>query len=191
MNDIKRLAGYIGPYKKDMMIGALMVMIETAFELVIPIMIADLIDVGVANHDLAYIYSKGFQMGICALLALVTGLLYARFAARASYGWGAKIREAEYAKVMQYSFSNLDHFDTSSLITRMTTDVTVLQNLINSGLPSGDERSVASDPRHRSFFLDESETCHCFSGVYAGSWHCFISDRPESGSYVYKASDNR
>ena len=57
-----------------------------AFELVIPIMIADLIDVGVANHDLAYIYSKGFQMGICALLALVTGLLYARFAARASYG---------------------------------------------------------------------------------------------------------
>ncbi len=133
MNDIKRLAGYIGSYKKDMMLGALMVMIETAFELVIPIMIADLIDVGVANHDLAYIYSKGFQMGICALLALVTGLLYARFAARASYGWGAKIREAEYAKVMQYSFSNLDHFDTSSLITRMTTDVTVLQNLINSG----------------------------------------------------------
>ena len=74
MNDIKRLAGYIGSYKKDMMLGALMVMIETAFELVIPIMIADLIDVGVANHDLAYIYSKGFQMGICALLALVTGL---------------------------------------------------------------------------------------------------------------------
>ena len=72
MNDIKRLAGYIGSYKKDMMLGALMVMIETAFELVIPIMIADLIDVGVANHDLAYIYSKGFQMGICALLALVT-----------------------------------------------------------------------------------------------------------------------
>ena len=59
MNDIKRLAGYIGSYKKDMMLGALMVMIETAFELVIPIMIADLIDVGVANHDLAYIYSKG------------------------------------------------------------------------------------------------------------------------------------
>ena len=58
MNDIKRLAGYIGSYKKDMMLGALMVMIETAFELVIPIMIADLIDVGVANHDLAYIYSK-------------------------------------------------------------------------------------------------------------------------------------
>ena len=133
MNDIRRLAGYIGPYKKDMMLGALMVTIETAFELFIPIMIADLIDIGVANHDLAYIYSNGFQMGICALLALVTGLLYARFSARASYGWGAKIREAEYAKVMQYSFSNLDHFDTSSLITRMTTDVTVLQNLINSG----------------------------------------------------------
>ena len=190
MNDIKRLAGYIGPYKRDMMLGALMVMIETAFELVIPIMIADLIDVGVANHDLAYIYSKGFQMGICALLALVTGLLYARFAARASYGWGAKIREAEYAKVMQYSFSNLDHFDTSSLITRMTGCHGSAES-DQFRLPSRDERAVASNPRHRSFFLDESETCHCFSGVYAGSWHCFISDRPESGSYVYKASDNR
>ena len=128
-------------------------------------------------------------MGICALLALVPGLLYARFAARASYGWGEKIREAEYAKVMQYSFSNLDHFDTSSLITRMTTDVTVLQNLINSGF-----RPVTRGPSLLILgigLLDESETCHCFSGVYAGSWHCFISDRPESGSYVYKASDNR
>ena len=61
------------------------------------------------------------------------GLLYAHFSAKASYGWGAEIRKAEYARVQQYAFSNLDHFVTSSLITRMTTDVNVLQNMIISG----------------------------------------------------------
>ena len=117
MNDMKRLLKYAGPYKKDMILGALLVLIETCFELFIPIMIADLIDVGVANHDLSYIYGKGVQMVFCALMALITGLLYAHFAAKAAYGWGAEIRKAEYAKVQQYAFSNLDHFLTSSLIT--------------------------------------------------------------------------
>ncbi|WP_423202432.1 ABC transporter ATP-binding protein [Intestinimonas timonensis] len=117
-----------------MAIGALLVFIETVFELVIPVLMADLIDVGVENRDLHYIVGKGVQMGICALLALITGLLYARFAARAAYGWGARVREAQYEKVQSYAFSNLDRFETASLVTRMTTDVTVLQNAVNGGL---------------------------------------------------------
>ncbi|MDY4817837.1 MAG: ABC transporter ATP-binding protein [Lachnospiraceae bacterium] len=133
MKDMKRLFGYMGPYKKDMILGALFVMIETGFELFIPIMISNLIDIGVANHDVNYIYVKGVQMALLALGALVTGLLYAHFSAKASYGWGAEIRKAEYARVQQYAFSNLDLFVTSSLITRMTTDVNVLQNMIISG----------------------------------------------------------
>lgn len=133
MKDMKRLFGYMGPYKKDMILGALFVMIETGFELFIPIMISNLIDIGVANHDVNYIYVKGVQMALLALGALVTGLLYAHFSAKASYGWGAEIRKAEYARIQQYAFSNLDHFVTSSLITRMTTDVNVLQNMIISG----------------------------------------------------------
>ena len=72
-------------------------------------------------------------MAICALLSLVTGLLYAKFAARASYGWGSRIREAQFERVQEFSFSNLDRFETSSLITRMTTDVTILQNAVNGG----------------------------------------------------------
>lgn len=133
MKDMKRLFGYMGPYKKDMILGALFVMIETGFELFIPIMISNLIDIGVANHDVNYIYVKGAQIALLALGALITGLLYAKYSARASYGWGAEIRKAEYARVQQYAFSNLDHFVTSSLITRMTTDVNVLQNMIISG----------------------------------------------------------
>ena len=133
MRELKRLFGYLGPYRRDMVIGALLVAIETGFELFIPLLMADLIDVGVAGRDIPYILNKGIQMGICALLALATGLLYARFVARASYGWGARIREAQYERVQAYAFSNLDRFETSSLITRMTTDVTVLQNAVNGG----------------------------------------------------------
>ena len=134
MKDLRRLLSYLGPYRRDMFTGALLVFIETVFELVIPVLMADLIDVGVENRDLHYIVGKGLQMGVCALLALITGLLYARFAARAAYGWGARVREAQYEKVQGYAFSNLDRFETSSLVTRMTTDVTVLQNAVNGGL---------------------------------------------------------
>ncbi|MGN8969616.1 ABC transporter ATP-binding protein [Intestinimonas sp. HCP28S3_D6] len=134
MKDLRRLLSYLGPYRRDMFIGALLVLIETVFELVIPVLMADLIDVGVENRDLHYIVGKGLQMGVCALLALITGLLYARFAARAAYGWGARVREAQYEKVQGYAFSNLDRFETASLVTRMTTDVTVLQNAVNGGL---------------------------------------------------------
>ncbi len=133
MRQLKRLLSYLGPYRRDMVIGALLVLLETCFELVIPVLMADLIDVGVANRDMGYILGKGVQMGVCGLLSLSTGLLYARFAARAAYGWGARIREAQFEKIQRYAFSNLDHFETASLVTRMTTDVTVLQNAVNGG----------------------------------------------------------
>ncbi len=134
MKDLKLLGSYLGPYRKELYLGAFLLLIETSFELVIPVLMADIIDVGVVQHDVAFILHQGIQMGICALLALATGLLYARFAARAAYGLGARIREAEYAKVQDYAFSNLDRFETSSLVTRMTTDITVVQNAIIGGL---------------------------------------------------------
>ena len=70
-------SAYLGPYRRDMVIGALLVLLETCFELVIPVLMADLIDVGVANRDMGYILGKGVQMGVCGLLSLSTGLLYA------------------------------------------------------------------------------------------------------------------
>ena len=101
MKDLQRIFAYLGPYRKDLALGAFLVVVESSFEMVIPVLMAGLIDTGVANGDVAYILHKGIQMGMCALLALLTGLLYARFAARASYGLRARIRDAEYAKVQQ------------------------------------------------------------------------------------------
>ena len=133
MGELKRLFGYLGPYRRDLIIGAVLVIVETIFELIIPVLMADLIDMGAAKQDMDYIIYKGVQMAVCAVFSLSAGLLYARFAARAAYGWGAQVRKAQYERVQQFSFSNLDHFETSSLVTRMTTDVTVLQNAINGG----------------------------------------------------------
>ena len=134
MKDFTRLLRHLGPYRKDLAIAAAMILLESLFEMVIPVIMADIIDVGVVEKDVGYILQKGFQMAACALLALITGLLYARFGARAAYGWGARIREAQFERVQNYAFSNLDHFETSSLVTRMTTDVTVIQNAVNGGL---------------------------------------------------------
>ena len=133
MKDLKRLFRYMGPYRRDMFLGMLLVVVESAFEMVIPILMSSIIDEGVAQADVGRILQIGLEMAACAVLALITGLLYARYAARASYGFGARIRQAEYARVQAYAFGNLDHFETSSLITRMTTDVTVVQNAINGG----------------------------------------------------------
>lgn len=134
MEDFRRLLGLLGPYRKDIIIACILILVETCFELVIPTMMADLIDIGVANHDIPYMLAKGGQMALCALLALATGLAYARFAARSAYGWGARIRKAQYEKLQTWAFSNMDNFETSSLVTRLTSDITVMQNAINNGL---------------------------------------------------------
>lgn len=134
MRELKKLFSYMGEYKRDFFLAMALVAIETCFELIIPSLMADLIDLGVSGGDVAYMLKKGGQMAFCALLALITGLCYARFAARAAYGWGANIRKAEYEKVQEYAFSNIDRFESSSLVTRMTSDVTVMQNAINGGL---------------------------------------------------------
>ena len=124
----------MGHYRRELMAAMVLIFVETGFELVIPLLMADIIDVGVQTRDVHYILGKGIQMGICALLALITGLLYARYAARAAFGFGASLREAEFMAVQGYDFSNLDRFDSSSLVTRMTTDVTVMQNAVSTGL---------------------------------------------------------
>lgn len=134
MKDIRRILQFAKPCRLDFLLAIFFVVIETSFELIIPMVMAGILDVGVAGRDLNYIYSKGGLMVVCSLISLCTGLLYARYSARAAGGFGAGLREAEYVKLQEYSFGNLDHYETSSLITRLTTDVTVMQNAIVGGM---------------------------------------------------------
>lgn len=134
MKDLKHIFSYMKPYRWDFMIAVFLIFVETVFEMIIPILMTDIIDIGIPQRDYPLLYQQGGLMIFCALIALITGLLFSRFAARAAYGFGANLRLAEYKKIQNYSFPNLDHFSSSSLVTRLTTDVTVMQTAISSGI---------------------------------------------------------
>ena len=131
---LKRFLIYFEKYRKHLIGGVACVALEAVFELVIPLIMADIIDVGVVNRDTHYILQKSLAMVACALVSLLLGALYARLAARAGQGFGAELRKAEYRKIQGFSFSNMDHFSTPSLITRLTSDITILQNTVCNGL---------------------------------------------------------
>lgn len=134
MNDLRLIFRYGKPYRRDLWAAAGLIFIECIFEMVIPVLMSTLVDVGVPSHNMAIILRQGGLMALCAVLALITGLLYARYAARFANGFAAELRLAEYAAVQKFDFANLDHFSSASLVTRMTTDATVLLNAINAGL---------------------------------------------------------
>ena len=125
---------YFRKYKLYLAVSCICVVMECVFELVIPLIMADIIDVGVAARDGSYILTKGVIMVSCALVSLLLGIIYARLAAKAGQGFGAQLREAEFKKVQEFSFSNMDHFSTSSLVTRLTNDITILQNAVCNGI---------------------------------------------------------
>ncbi len=131
---LRRIFSYIGSYRKYLVLAVLCITAESLFELIIPLIMADIVDIGVAARDQAYIFRQSGLMLVCAALALGLGIGSAQFAALAGQGLGANLREAEYAKLQQFSFANVDHFQLSSLVTRMTSDVTNIQNSISSGM---------------------------------------------------------
>ena len=131
---LRRLFSYMGRYKKYAFLALFCIAVESIFELLVPLIMADLVDVGVASGDRAYIFQKGGEMVICGVLALILGVGSARFAALAGQGLGAQLRQAEYEKLQKYSFSNIDHFRVSSLVTRLTSDVTNIQNTVSTGM---------------------------------------------------------
>jgi len=135
--DMKNLLLYAKKYKKEFILAIICIEAETIFELVIPMIMADIIDVGVANGDRNYIFIKGFQMVFFAVLSLFLGHACARYTAICGNGVGAEIRMAEFQKMQTYSFANTDRFSTPSLVTRLTSDITTIQNSITNGMRPG------------------------------------------------------
>ena len=131
---LSRIFSYIHGYKKYLWIAMACILAESVFELIVPLLMADIVNVGVETGDRTYIFLKGGEMLLCALAALVLGVGSARFSALAGQGLGAELRKAEYRKLQQFSFSNIDHFRVSSLVTRLTSDVANVQNALSSGL---------------------------------------------------------
>ncbi|MEQ3216309.1 ABC transporter ATP-binding protein [Hominifimenecus microfluidus] len=125
---IKTLLGYVKQYKRDTLLTPLFSALEVFMEVLIPFITAAIIDKGIEAGNINNVYKYGAIMLVMAMFSLLFGILAGKYAASASAGFAANIRLAQYEKIQQFAFSNIDKFSTAGLVTRMTTDVTNLQN---------------------------------------------------------------
>lgn len=125
---IKTLLGQVGEYKKDSILTPVFTAAEVFMEILIPFVTAKIIDEGINGQDMSKVYMYGGLMLVLAFLSLFFGVMAGKFAASASTGFACNLREGMYMNVQEFSFTNIDKFSTASLITRMTTDVTNVQN---------------------------------------------------------------
>ena len=125
---IKRLLKSVREFKKDALLTPFFVVLEVVMEVIIPWVMAKLIDYGIDGQDMAAIWKYGLILVASAMLALVFGAAAGTFAARASTGFARNLRHDMYYNVQNFSFSNIDKFSTGSIVTRLTTDVTNVQN---------------------------------------------------------------
>ena len=131
---IKKFAPYLSKYKKWVGMGCLCGIMEAVFEMLIPLVMANIVDVGVQNHDAAYTIRMGLLMAAMAVVSMEFGMGLARCSSIAGQSFGAELREAQYNKIQEYSFSNIERFSTASLITRLTNDVNAMQMSITMGM---------------------------------------------------------
>ena len=124
---IKKLMKSIREYKTPSLLAPFFVALEVVLEVIIPLLMANLIDDGIYQGEMNLVYKIGIELIICAVLSLIFGMLSGMFAAKASSGFAKNLRKDLYYKVQDFSFTNIDKFSTSSLITRLTTDITNVQ----------------------------------------------------------------
>ncbi len=131
---LKKLWPYARPYTPWIVLGIACSALEAVFELLIPLVMSDIVDIGIATGDVDYIMQKGVQMVLMAVVSLIFGVGAAALAAKASQGFGANLRRAEYEHIQDFAFSNIEKFSTASLVTRLTNDVTQVQMTLMMGM---------------------------------------------------------
>ncbi|MEE0516383.1 MAG: ABC transporter ATP-binding protein [Anaerovoracaceae bacterium] len=127
LSHISKLAGYVREYTKTAVITPVLVLMEVVLEIVIPLIMAELIDNGIDGGSMPAIVRYGITLLVAALMMLFFGIAAGRTASVASSGFAKNLREAMYNRVQEFSFANIDHFSTASIVTRLTTDVTNVQ----------------------------------------------------------------
>lgn len=125
---VRKLLRSVREYKTSSLLAPLFVTCEVILEVIIPMLMANLIDFGIEAGNMQYILKMGLALVICCIVSLTFGALSGKYAAVASAGFAKNLREDMYNKVQEYSFSNIDKFSTASIITRLTTDITNIQN---------------------------------------------------------------
>ncbi len=131
---LKKLWPYARQYRMWILAGVVCSAAEAVFELLIPLVMSDIVDVGIASGDQSYILRKGALMVFMAIISLAFGLGAASFSAIAGQGFGANLRTAEYDHIQEFAFSNIEKFSTASLVTRLTNDVNSMQMTLMMGM---------------------------------------------------------
>ena len=137
-----KLFKYLKDCKKDVFLGILFIFLESGLEIIVPFLSSILIDQGlitnqqeeIIGYNLEIIYIIAGVMVVCGILAFVSGIFFAKYVAKVGTSLAAKIREEQYKKVQSFSFNNFDKFRTNSIITRLTTDVATIQNVVTQGM---------------------------------------------------------
>ncbi|MEY8381318.1 ABC transporter ATP-binding protein [Ileibacterium valens] len=125
---LKTLTAQIKQYKRQTILTPIFVALEVVFDILIPFLMSYLVDYGITPGNMANVWKYGLLMLACSILALICGALSGKYAAEASAGFAKNVRDAEFRNIQNFSFSNIDEYSTGGLITRLTTDVTNLQN---------------------------------------------------------------
>ena len=131
MRDLKKLLVYLQDFKKECVLGPLFKLLEASFELIVPLIVAAIIDRGIPGNDIPYILRMVAWLGILALVGLISAVTAQYFAARAAIGFSAKLRHALMAHIQSLSYTEIDTLTTSTLVTRMTSDVNHVQTGVN------------------------------------------------------------
>ncbi|WP_139905973.1 ABC transporter ATP-binding protein [Clostridium thermarum] len=125
---IKKILRYVNEFKRDSIITPVFIALEVVLEIILPYLMSMIIDNGVEKGNIKYVLTIGAIMIVASVLSLIFGALAGKYAARASSGVARNIRKAMYYKIQDYSFANIDKYSTAGLVTRLTTDVTNVQN---------------------------------------------------------------
>ncbi len=131
---IRKLWPHARKYSPYILMGVLCSAAEAVFELLIPLVMSDIVDIGIANGDLNFILKKGLLMVVMAMVSLCFGVGAAALSSIAGQGFGANLRQAEYARIQTFAFSNIEKFSTASLVTRLTSDVNTMQLTLMMGM---------------------------------------------------------
>ena len=168
---IKKLVSHLGEYKAASIKTPLFAALEAIMDVLLPTIMAFIIDQGIEKGDMNAIIRYGLLTFLVAAIALVLGVLAGKYAAEASTGFAGNLRDAMYENIQHYSFSNIDKFSTAGLVTRMTTDVTNVQNAFQRARPGASGvRPVHGRDDRRPSVTDLRGGCG-LSGGGAGRHH--------------------
>jgi len=131
---IKKLFSFFDGYKKYAALAISFMIIDVMGEIIQPMLMSDIVDIGIKNRDLNYIFRIGGLMLIMALIAIIGGIINVYFGSKAGVGFATNIRKGVFHKIQEFSFSNIDEFKSASLVTRLTNDVTLIQQVTIMGL---------------------------------------------------------